>query len=44
MLSIFGYQIPGGMSIASHWNMLVGFTLLMLGTSWLVFHRREQNA
>jgi len=44
MLSIFGYQIPGGMSLAAHWNFLIGFTLLMLGTSWLVFYRREQNA
>lgn len=42
MLSIFGYQDT--MSLAIHWNALIGFTMLMLGTSWLVFHRREQNA
>jgi ABC-2 type transport system permease protein len=42
MLSIFGYQ--DSMSLAAHWNALIGFTLLMLGISWLVFHRKEQNA
>jgi ABC-2 type transport system permease protein len=42
MLSIFGYQ--DAMSLAAHWNALLGFTLLMLGLSWLIFHRREQNA
>ena len=42
MLSIFGYQ--DSMSLAAHWNALIGFTLLMLGISWVVFHRKEQNA
>jgi ABC-2 type transport system permease protein len=42
MLSIFGYQDT--MSLAIHWNALLGFTMLMLGLSWLIFHRREQNA
>jgi len=42
MLSIFGYQ--DSMSLATHWNALTGFTLLMLGISWLIFHRKEQNA
>jgi ABC-2 type transport system permease protein len=42
MLSIFGYG--DSMSRATHWNALLGFTLLMLGISWLIFHRREQNA
>lgn len=42
MLSIFGYQ--DSMSLATHWNAIIGFTLLMLGLSWLIFHRREQNA
>jgi ABC-2 type transport system permease protein len=32
------------MSLATHWNALIGFTLLMLGLAWLIFHRREQNA
>jgi ABC-2 type transport system permease protein len=42
MLSIFGYS--DSMSPATHWNSLAGFTLLMLGLSWLIFHRKEQNA
>lgn len=42
MLSIFGYG--DDMSRATHWNALMGFTLLMLGLSWLIFHRKEQNA
>ena len=42
MLSIFGYQ--DSMSLATHWNALIGFTLLMLGLSWLIFHRKEQDA
>lgn len=42
MLSIFGYQ--DSMPLATHWNALIGFTFLMLGLSWLIFHRREQKA
>jgi ABC-2 type transport system permease protein len=42
MLSIFGYQ--DSVSLATHWNALIGFTFLMLGLAWLIFHRREQNA
>jgi ABC-2 type transport system permease protein len=42
MLSIFHYQ--DSMSLMMHWNALLGFTLLMLGFSWLVFHRKEQSA
>ena len=42
MLRIFGYG--DSMSLATHWNALIGFTLLMLGLSWLIFHRKEQNA
>ena len=42
MLHIFGYG--DSISLAAHWNALIGFTLLMLGLAWLVFHRREQNA
>src|SRR5271170_6849653 len=37
MLSIFGYQ--DSMSLVAHWNAIIGFTLLMLGLSWLIFHR-----
>jgi ABC-2 type transport system permease protein len=43
MLSIFGYQEQGS-SAAAHWNILLGFTLLMLGVSWLVFQRKERSA
>ncbi len=42
MLHIFGYA--DSMSLITHWNALIGFTLLMLGLSWLIFHRKEQNA
>jgi ABC-2 type transport system permease protein len=42
MLHIFGYA--DSMSLAAHWNALAGFILLMLGLSWLIFHRKEQNA
>jgi ABC-2 type transport system permease protein len=42
MLHIFGYGDT--ISLAAHWNALIGFTLLMLGLSWLIFHRKEQNA
>ena len=42
MLSVFGYQ--NASSQLSHWVGLTGFTLLMLGASWAVFHRAEQNA
>jgi hypothetical protein len=27
-----------------HWNALIGFTLLTLGVSWMVFQRRERDA
>ncbi len=43
MLTIFGYQ--GKESVLSHhWLELAGFTLLMLGVSWAIFHRAEQDA
>ena len=42
VLSIFGYQ--DSMAASAHWSALAGFTMLMLGISWLIFHRREQNA
>jgi ABC-2 type transport system permease protein len=42
MLSIFHYQ--DSMALTTHWNALIGFTLLMLGFSRLIFHRKEQNA
>jgi ABC-2 type transport system permease protein len=43
MLTIFGYQKQGS-STAYHWIGLVGFTLFMLGASWAIFHRAEQDA
>jgi ABC-2 type transport system permease protein len=43
MLSIFGYQSTR-FSTSNHWMGLTGFTLIMLGASWAVFHRSEQNA
>lgn len=42
MLGIFHYN--DSMSLSTHWNALMGFTLLMLGISQLIFHRKEQNA
>ncbi len=42
MLGIFGYAQPG--SALGHWIYLVGFTLVILGISWLVFQRAERNA
>jgi ABC-2 type transport system permease protein len=42
MLNIFGYG--DSISRATHWNALIGFSLLMLGLAWLIFHRREQNS
>jgi ABC-2 type transport system permease protein len=42
MLSVFHYNDT--MSLTTHWNALIGFTLLMLGFSRLIFHRKEQNA
>ncbi|WP_353070187.1 ABC transporter permease [Tunturibacter empetritectus] len=41
MLHVFHYGDT--MPLASHWSALLGFTLLMLGLSRLLFHRREQN-
>jgi ABC-2 type transport system permease protein len=43
METVFGYQQRGS-SVTSHWFGLAGFTLLMLGVSWAVFHRAEQDA
>jgi ABC-2 type transport system permease protein len=42
MLRIFGYA--NSTSVMSHWFGLAGFTMVMLGTSWLVFNRAQQNA
>jgi len=43
MLSIYGYQ-EAGSSLMVHWNALIGFTLLMLGLSWMLFQRKERSA
>ncbi len=42
MLHIFGYG--DSISLTIHWSALIGFTLLMLGLSRLIFHRKEQKA
>lgn len=43
MLTVFGFQ-QRGESTAIHWAGLAGFTLLLLGVSWAVFQRAEQDA
>ncbi len=43
METIFGYQRRSSTAF-SHWAGLIGFMLLMLGASWAVFHRAEQDA
>ena len=43
METVFGYQKAD--SVASHhWLALAGFLMLMLGLSWAVFHRAEQDS
>ncbi|HEX4005681.1 MAG TPA: ABC transporter permease [Acidobacteriaceae bacterium] len=41
-LNIFGMSQAGGMK--THWEALAGFTLLMLGTAWIIFTRGEAKA
>jgi ABC-2 type transport system permease protein len=41
-LQIFGYAQPGNMLL--HWEALGGFTLLMLGSAWIIFTRTEAKA
>ena len=43
MLTVFHFQNAGSVA-GVHWLGLAGFMLLMLGTSWAVFHRAEQDA
>jgi len=43
METVFGYQRRDSTTL-THWLGLAGFTLLMLGVSWAVFHRTEQDA
>jgi ABC-2 type transport system permease protein len=42
-LGIFGLAQPYG-SMAQHWEVLFGFTLLMLGAAWIIFTRMEAKA
>ena len=42
-LNIFGYA-QAGTSMTRHWEALIGFTCLLLGTAWLVFTRSEAKA
>jgi ABC-2 type transport system permease protein len=45
MESIYGRgYTSGNVSLASHWFGLIGFTCLMLGLSWAVFNRSQQQA
>ena len=41
--TVFGYQ-QRNVSTSTHWLGLSGFMLLMLGASWAVFHRTEQDS
>jgi ABC-2 type transport system permease protein len=43
METVFGYQ-QRNVTTTAHWTGLAGFTLLMLGLSWAVFHRTEQDS
>jgi ABC-2 type transport system permease protein len=43
MLTVFGYQSRSSVT-SHHWLSLAGFLLLMIGISWAVFHRAEQDA
>jgi ABC-2 type transport system permease protein len=42
MFRIFGYD--DGSAMVGHWIGLAGFTMVMLGVSWLIFNRTQQNA
>jgi ABC-2 type transport system permease protein len=42
MLRIFGYG--DGSAASGHWFGLAGFTMVMVGVSWLIFNRTQQNA
>jgi ABC-2 type transport system permease protein len=42
-LGIFGMAQPGSSNLV-HWEVLAGFTLLMLGTAWMIFTRSEAKA
>ena len=43
METVFGYQ-QRNVTTTAHWLGLTGFMLLMLGLSWAVFHRTEQDS
>ena len=42
MLRIFGYGDES--AVSGHWFGLAGFTMVMVGVSWLIFNRTQQNA
>lgn len=42
-LAPFGLAQPGG-TLLQHWEILFGFTLLMLGAAWIIFTRMEAKA
>ena len=39
-----GFGYADGTAMATHWMALAGFLMLMIGASWVVFQRAEQNA
>lgn len=41
-LNVIGAAQPG--SMASHWQALAGFTLVLFGAAWIVFTRQEAKA
>ena len=42
-LNIFGFAQPGS-AMMVHWQVLAGFTLLMLGAAWIIFTRIEARS
>jgi ABC-2 type transport system permease protein len=43
MLTVFNYQSKTSVSLY-HWMGLAGFTCMMVGISWVLFQKSEQNA
>jgi ABC-2 type transport system permease protein len=44
MVGVYGRGYTDGSAVANHWFGLLGFTCLMLGSSWAVFHRTQRQA
>jgi ABC-2 type transport system permease protein len=41
-LNVIGAAQPG--NVASHWQVLAGYTLVLFGAAWILFTRQEANA